>query len=339
MAGGLPLRSAADAHTLAAGSARHRSLCQPGRELPPLPGHLRAIAHSINNSGEIVGQSSSATGESRPVRWLNGVPQDLGVLGFSGLPMGTAIAINDAGDITGESTTTNGTLHAFLWRDGVMSDLGTAPSGSCAAKSAGTGINELGQVVGTSTVDCVTRPVTWVNGQLQILPPLDPAIVTGAASDINEAGEIIGYSGPLGNNGARAVLWRGGQVIPLGSLAGPGGFSLALDISDRGLIVGQSRTALAQSSPLHAVTFELPGAGDQLAELLSRVTAVGPGKSLQNKIRSAIASLQAGDAGGACSTLYAFLNEVAAQAGKKLTAMQAADFTAAAQRIRDVIGC
>jgi len=33
------------------------------------------------------------------------------------------------------------------------------------------------------------------------------------------------------------------------------------------------------------------------------------------------------------------LNEVAAQAGKKLTAKQAAGFTAAAQRIRDVIGC
>ncbi len=53
------------------------------------------------------------------------------------------------------------------------------------------------------------------------------ATCNSAALDINDAGDIVGYSGVLSGGTARAVMWRAGQVIPLGSLAGPDGFSLA----------------------------------------------------------------------------------------------------------------
>ncbi len=86
-------------------------------------------------------------------------------------------------------------------------------------------------------------------------------------------------------------------------------------------------------------TITVRGAADQLSDLQARVTGVGPGKSLHNKIAAAATAVHAGDTGQACSILHAFINEVAAQAEKKLTASQAADLTAAAQRIRAIIGC
>jgi hypothetical protein len=53
----------------------------------------------------------------------------------------------------------------------------------------------------------------------------------------------------------------------------------------------------------------------------------------------ALGAWQTGDSAGACSSLSAFLNEVQAQSGKKLTEAQAQQLTAAANDIRALIGC
>jgi hypothetical protein len=79
--------------------------------------------------------------------------------------------------------------------------------------------------------------------------------------------------------------------------------------------------------------------GDGLACLLTAVTGAGPGKSLANKVKLIQASVAANNKTEACGELNAFINEVKAQAGKKLTTEQAASFTSQAKDIMTVLGC
>jgi hypothetical protein len=61
--------------------------------------------------------------------------------------------------------------------------------------------------------------------------------------------------------------------------------------------------------------------------------------SLRAKLLAAVAAISEGNTAAACSALQAFVNEATAQAGKKLTAQQAADLIAAANAIREELGC
>jgi FIMAH domain-containing protein len=65
----------------------------------------------------------------------------------------------------------------------------------------------------------------------------------------------------------------------------------------------------------------------------------GTARSLDAKLEAALAAWQRGDTADACSSLTAFLNEVRAQVGHKLSEAQAQQLTAAANDIRAVIGC
>jgi hypothetical protein len=81
------------------------------------------------------------------------------------------------------------------------------------------------------------------------------------------------------------------------------------------------------------------GADEQLGDLFSLVTGLGPGSSLADKIRAAQAALDEGDRPEACQTLMSFENEAQAQAGKKLTSAQATELIDTAARIRAVLDC
>lgn len=97
-------------------------------------------------------------------------------------------------------------INAFLWEKGVIQDLGTLPGGT---GSAARGINNLGQVVGEATKEVV-----------------DP---------ITSANSFRNY----------ASLWENGVTQNLGTLAGGNNVhaqSSALDINDRGQVVGYSDT-------------------------------------------------------------------------------------------------
>ena len=74
-------------------------------------------------------------------------------------------------------------------------------------------------------------------------------------------------------------------------------------------------TVSASSSSVH-----VKGAAEQLDDLLTAVTGVGPGSSLADKVQLIQSYVGAGDAVDACALLGAFGNEVNAQAGKKLSA-------------------
>ena len=80
-------------------------------------------------------------------------------------------------------------------------------------------------------------------------------------------------------------------------------------------------------------------AGEQLDDLIDRVSGIGPGSSLTEKLTDAKSALAVGDKTVACDKLAAFANQAHAQSGKKLTPAEAAEFVATANRIRSVLGC
>jgi len=76
-----------------------------------------------------------------------------------------------------------------------------------------------------------------------------------------------------------------------------------------------------------------------IEELLEAVSAVGPGKSLANKIAIMRAYYEAGDAVAACAMLTDFRNQVRAQSGKKLSEDLAAELTHDAQVLAERLEC
>lgn len=82
---------------------------------------------------------------------------------------------------------------------------------------------------------------------------------------------------------------------------------------------------------------------EQVAALRTSVAELGlhrgMARSLDAKLRAALAALAAGDAAGACSALQDFVDHLAAQSGKKVPAADAALLSAAAAAIREDLGC
>jgi subtilisin-like proprotein convertase family protein len=65
----------------------------------------------------------------------------------------------------------------------------------------------------------------------------------------------------------------------------------------------------------------------------------GIANALDSKLEEALDALEADDTAGACDSLQAFLNQVAAQDGKKLTEAQADELSEAATEIRTLLDC
>jgi probable HAF family extracellular repeat protein len=176
------------------------------RELPPLPGDTVSAATAINDRGQVVGISGFcdiAVGEFsaiHPVLWQNGKPISLGTIG--GVAWNTPMAIDERGDVVGFANHSaadggNFAVHAFLWtRRGGMQDLGTLPAPFDATSQA-LGINERGDIVGTSCdPDFNCRAVLWHDGavvDLNSIAATDGAVLT-TANDVDEAGRITGQA-------------------------------------------------------------------------------------------------------------------------------------------------
>jgi len=90
-------------------------------------------------------------------------------------------------------------------------------------------------------------------------------------------------------------------------------------------------------------TVHVNDAVEQINDLIALLKSLGlhsgPANSLCVKLQMAARKLERGSLEAACGNLSAFLNEVNAQTGKKLTAAQAEVLTAKATRIRAVLGC
>jgi probable HAF family extracellular repeat protein len=132
----------------------------------------------------------------------------------------------------------NANNHAYLW-DSVhgMQDLGTLGKD---ADSGAAGINDSGQVVGTSYTETFNNQfgypvITSQNAFLWSSAGGMKSIGSGdRASGINSSGEVVGTLGESRNN-TQAALWSGGHWTGLGSL--DGGKSYGYGINDYGQVV------------------------------------------------------------------------------------------------------
>lgn len=176
------------------------------RELPLVAGDTSGAATAINDDGLVVGISGTcdqAVGRETartPVLWDNGTVVPLETLDTNS--WNTPTAINRHGAMAGfanaaGATPTNPVLRAVAWtRYGAITDLGTLYPHHNSALALG--INDHGQIVGTSCPADVTQPChafLYEDGVMKDLNAYRGASVTyhlTRAQDINDAGAITG---------------------------------------------------------------------------------------------------------------------------------------------------
>lgn len=240
--------------------------------LPGLGG-TNSGGNSINNQSWVAGYSRLTGDQTRHATlWRSGSLSDLDTLG--GPNSSVTWNIKDtAGVIVGISQTATpeslgeiwssfffysgpfrvGYINlGFVWEQNQMRGLPNFPGGN---NGFATGANNLRQAVGWAEngvhdAACVSpqvlqfRPAMWSLGppdQIHDLP-LIPGDTSGAATAINDNGQIVGISGicdqAVGRHTAKhAVLWENGGVTDLGNL-GAQWWNTPTAINQRGDIVG-----------------------------------------------------------------------------------------------------
>jgi probable HAF family extracellular repeat protein len=210
----------------------HAVLLQDGAltDLGTLGGDM-SWAVALNDQGQIIGFSTTATGATHGFLWQDGAMTDLGTLGG---PSSRAIAVNDHGQVVGNSTTAGGATHGFLWQDGVITDLGTLGGSTSEVRA----LNARGQAVGRSaTATGESHAFLWEDGAMTDLGTLG-----GTESDahaVNKHGQIAGVSSIGVGFQSHVFLWQDGTLTDLGS-PGPSEVNVLspLKMNDRGQIVG-----------------------------------------------------------------------------------------------------
>ncbi|MFH1814330.1 MAG: hypothetical protein ABIF28_09220 [Pseudomonadota bacterium] len=133
-----------------------------------------------------------------------------------------AQALNNAGQVaTVDLDPLTGMPRAVVWQNAALSIIGFLPGGSA---SGAFGINNLGHVVGTSTAEITdalgntvlgTRAFVAEKGAMTALESLPGGVLDDWAYDISDSGYIVGSSRVASGN--RAVMWKDGRVMDLGS--------------------------------------------------------------------------------------------------------------------------
>lgn len=182
-------------------------------------------ARSINDQGQAAGYVEGM--KFRPVVWSGARARELSLTGFYS---GYAMSINNIGRVVGIAelhTDTGLERRAVVWRSGVIDTLLTPVGTTTEAMD----INDFNQVVGNTTRADGTFATIWSGGAMRYLDFSGNSVATA----INNAGEVVGYSG---TPGARiATRWKGRTPSYLPSLL-PDSYAYA--VSNTGYIVGAS---------------------------------------------------------------------------------------------------
>ncbi len=170
-------------------------------------------ALGINRPGQIVGRSEIAKGTGtghalHATLWqTDGQLIDLGTLAAAGAQVDTysrATAISDSGVIVGESQKkADGYYRAVVWpQPGKIRALPLPPGHwyDSQAESINQGHVIVGWVDGWPN----TEPLVWRAGQVSVMQRLE-GYENSLALAINDAGTVVGWSGPV--SPARATVW------------------------------------------------------------------------------------------------------------------------------------
>ncbi|MDZ8088637.1 MAG: DUF3466 family protein [Nostoc sp. DedQUE12b] len=194
------------------------------KTISSLPGDNQLAVTSINNLGQVVGNSANInnfTGNN-PFLYSNGLTQRL--------PIQNAIpyAINDRTQVVGGASG----LGPFLYSNGVATSIGT-PS------AVAYGLNNLGQAVGILNSNTA---FLYENGQTTNLGTL-PGDRYSVANDVNDSGQVVGSSGLTSVNDSRAFVYSSSTGLQnLGRLRPTDLFSIGSGINNLGQVVGLSGT-------------------------------------------------------------------------------------------------
>ena len=215
-------------------------------------------ANSVNNLGEAVGWSLTATFNQHACAFSGGAVTDLGTL--PGTFDSVAYGVNDNGQVVGASGS-----RAVLWEKGTVTDLGDLGGGFAVA----TGINNAGKVCGYSyTAAGALRVFVWQAGAgMTALPtPAGDCVAMG----INAAGHVAGYVS-LPDFSIRACLWTTDGPADLGVLPA-GGSTLANALNDAGQIAGYASLPTGVN---RAVLFTVPTSSADTTPPTTHVTFSG----------------------------------------------------------------
>ena len=186
------------------------------------------IPVGLNNQGQVVG--TLIQGMSGPGLWDNG---NLIPLGSQGPGGGAAMDINENGQVVGQEGN-----FAFVWNDnnhngqsdpGEMVLLGTFGGNQSVANA----INDAGVIVGWAETSLnVRHAFQWSGGVMADIHPGNDED-SSDASDINNAGVIVGAERLPNSNYWRALKWEPGGAPPmhLGTLGDENGAEAVNDLS------------------------------------------------------------------------------------------------------------
>jgi len=204
------------------------------REAPGLPDGASLL--DINNYGQAAGLFTDADGRSHAMRWSSdGTMVDLG--------QGYGVDINNAGQVLVQSS-----IGSFISNpDGTVLDLRSVISGQFYPQR----INDYGWVAGYMLVSTGRyRGLVWSAEAGTVLLDLLVGDATGFAMDVNNLGQVVGYSLNSGQSCARPFLWSNGfgliEIAPA-----PGAtYSTPSRMNDAGQIIGSASGALGYRSVL-----------------------------------------------------------------------------------------
>ena len=109
--------------------------------------------------------------------------------------------------------------------------------------SSGTAVNNRGEVAGyfgTGFDNGTSNAFVWDRGSTTLLGTLPGYPQQSAAMALNDHGQVVGVVSNAFVNTGEAFVWESGAMTGLGHLLG-GTYSIAMDINNKGQIVGSSR--------------------------------------------------------------------------------------------------
>lgn len=203
------------------------------------------LAEGVNDSGVI-----ALTINDRAAAWESGSVTILPIEGYGN--RSRAVAVNDAGVVLGVNACSGEGCpprSVLRWDPSDGEWTVTALFELTHFAEEVSAMNNRGEVVGTgvtvlsSYYDYSRHPFVWADGTMSLLPTPGGE---GRASDINDAGWVVGYLHLPPATGTtyptnRAVLWREGEAVDLGTLGGSN--SSAAAINNLGQVVGAAWTA------------------------------------------------------------------------------------------------
>lgn len=225
-------------------------------DLGVLPEHQSSRAFSVNNHCVVVGESTQGFFTQDAFAWKTGGAMH--VCANFGVGQTAALGVSDGGYVTGTHFGVDGVCHGWVLRGEQVRgqgekliDLGTLGGNFCAPYA----VSDKGDVVGVShNAEYKNHAFLWCGGTMtDLFPQFDFSVAT----DINDAGEIIGFF--QSESGASVAFLRSadGQILGLGTLGGE--HAVALGMCD--LASGETHPRVVGSSYLttgyrHAFLFE-----------------------------------------------------------------------------------